>query len=301
MAKADTYTLTDGTSVIGDVISYNDDGVTFHTPDDKYTDRIPWTKFSQDSLKAFVKDPKLNIKKPKISELAGPFIEVPPVSHTEAPVTIHQVQRLDLPPKQSVIAALFSSSLGLILLLLIYAANLYAAFEIAVFRARPPAAVIGLAAVLPIIGPIIFLSLPTVMPPGATEEDMQMETGAPPEASAPHGQPGTTPEGQPAVAEGVQVAAPALPETQSFQRGQFTFNRRFFETKFSGFFSMTRHGADKDMLLIVKAGRAQHVVERISRIAANDVHLEVLAGGARQEITVPFADIQEIQLKHKNA
>ena len=28
---------------------------------------------------------------------------------------------------------------------------------------------------------------------------------------------------------------PAHPEPQVFQRGQFTFNRRFLETKFSGF------------------------------------------------------------------
>ena len=44
---------------------------------------------------------------------------------------------------------------------MIYGANIYAGFEIAVFRARPKALVMGVAAVLPIVGPIIFLSLPT--------------------------------------------------------------------------------------------------------------------------------------------
>jgi len=29
------------------------------------------------------------------------------------------------------------------------------------------------------------------------------------------------------------------------------------------------------------------------------VHFEVLRGDSRQEVTVPFAEIQEIQLKHK--
>src|SRR5258708_40265870 len=48
-------------------------------------------------------------------------------------------------------------------------------------------------------------------------------------------------------------AKPTLPATQTFSRGQFTFNRRFIETKFADFFGVVRHGADKDMVLIVKA------------------------------------------------
>jgi hypothetical protein len=49
----------------------------------------------------------------------------------------------------------------------------------------------------------------------------------------------------------------------------------------------------------VKTGSGQFIIERITRIAANDVHLDVVLGGVRQEIMVPFADIQEIQLKPK--
>ncbi len=64
---------------------------------------------------------------------------------------------------------------------------------------------------------------------------------------------------------------------------------------------MTRHGASKDMVLLVKTPKAQHVVERITRIAANDVHLDVVVGAAHQEVMVAFGDIQEIQLKHKDA
>ena len=309
-AKADTYQLTDGTTINGDIISFNDDGVTFHTADDKYTDRIPWTQFTQDSLKNLAKNPK-------IAPLAEPFVETPPPAPSQTHVTVHNVTRLQLPSKGSVLGGLATSSIGVILLLLVYAANIYAGFEVAVFRARPPAVVIATAALLPILGPIIFLSMPTVMPPGATQEDMQMATGAPPEAIAPanvpaDAPPGTSPgakpaEGEAAPATGLHLsatewkAATAIPETQTFQRGQFTFNRRFFETKFSNFFSMTRHGADKDMVLVVKTPKAQYLVERVSRIAANDVHLEVVAGAARQEVMVPFGEIQEIQLKHKDA
>jgi hypothetical protein len=48
---------------------------------------------------------------------------------------------------------------------------------------------------------------------------------------------------------GAPPAPPDQPQTEVFQRGQFTFNRRFFETKFSGFFGMMRREADKDMVL----------------------------------------------------
>jgi len=306
-AQAETYQMTDGTSVQGDVISFNDDGVVFRTADDKYTDRVIWTKFSQDALKLLAKNPKMR-------DYAEPFIETPPPARSQMEVQVHNVSRLELPPKQWVIGALFSSFIGIVLLLLVYAANIYAGYEIAIFRARPIGLVTGLAAVLPIVGPIIFLCMPTLVEGGATQEDMRVETGAPPGATAApaaatsQSAPAAEGEATPAATETTVHLAPAgwqaatsLPETQVFQRGQFTFNRRFFETKFSGFFGMARHGANKDMVLVIKTPRAQHIAERISRIAANEAHFEVVVGGARQEVMVPFGEIQEIQLKHKDA
>ncbi len=308
-AKAETYNLTDGTSLTGDIISFNDNGIIFRTADDKYTDRIVWTKFSQDALKMLAKNPK-------IRDYATPFIETLPPPRPQLEVEVHNVSRVELPPKQSVVGALFSSFMGIILLLLIYAANIYAGFEVAIFRSRPIGLVTGLAAIFPIVTPIIFLAIPAKLEAGATQADMQMETGAPAgAAAAPHAAPAyvapgaagvssaPAAEGQApsATTESVHVAAPALPETEVFKRGQFTFNRRFFETKFSGFFGMTRHGASKDMVLVIKTGRVQHIAERITRIAANEAHFEILVGAARQEVAVPFGEIQEIQLKHKDA
>jgi hypothetical protein len=43
------------------------------------------------------------------------------------------------------------------------------------------------------------------------------------------------------------------------------------------------------------------VGQRISRIAANDIHLTVQKGPVSEEVMVPFTEIQEIQLKHKDA
>ena len=70
---ANTYPLTDGTSVTGDVISYNDNGIVFRLNVDQYSQRVPWTKFTQEAL-------KLLANNPKVRPLAEPFIETPPPS-----------------------------------------------------------------------------------------------------------------------------------------------------------------------------------------------------------------------------
>ena len=67
------------------------------------------------------------------------------------------------------------------------------------------------------------------------------------------------------------------------------------------FFGVTRRDADKDMLLPIKCSRGQFAGERITRIAANDLHLQVHKGHASEEIMIPFVEIQEIQLKHKDS
>ena len=97
------------------------------------------------------------------------------------------------------------------------------------------------------------------------------------------------------------TAAATLPETQVFQRGQFTFNRRFIETKFSGFFGVIRRDAEKDLVLFLKTARGEFIAHRISRIAANDMHVDIQKGAATAEVSIPFGDIQEIQVKHKDA
>ena len=77
-------------------------------------------------------------------------------------------------------------------------------------------------------------------------------------------------------------ATPALPASTVYQRGQFTFNRRFFETKFPGFFGVVRRDADRDMVLVIKSARGEYVGQRISRIAANDFHLQVQRGACHR-------------------
>ena len=295
-AGADSYQLADGSSVSGDVVKYDDNGVLIRTPADTYTN-VTWTMFSQGALSQLAQNPKI---KPFVSPFVIP--PAPPRARTE--IKVHEVSRLAEPPQGPLLTSLFSSSVGLVVLFLIYGANLFAAMEIAVFRARPVGMVMGVAAVLPILGPIIFLSLPSPAEP--------VPEAAPAAEATAAGAPGAAPISPSSLVQppgGIHIATSSWqpsttaekPAAQVFQRGQFMFNRRFFETKFPNFFGVIRRETDKDMVLLVKTPRGLFEVNRITRIAPNELHFEVLQGAARQEVMVPFGEIQEIQLKHKDA
>jgi len=307
VGNADTFTLTTGETVIGEILptSGNDIGVQVKVGDGEYQ-RVPWVSFSQEDLKKFAQNPRLQA-------FVEPFIDVSQEDRlAKTEVTIKQPQRLERPARQSLFASLFSSTLGVMLMLMLYAANIYAGYEIALFRAQPPPLVCGAAAILPIIAPIVFLSLPTRLKASeeATAAPAQTQTTTPegsvtdgeginpmldPSAAHPAGLKLHT-EAQPAAAANAQ-----LPPTTTFPRGQFTFNRRFFETRFPGFFGLVRRDADKDMVLVFKCGRHQHIAQRISRIATADLHIEVHHGPSKEEVQVNYQDITEIQLKHKDA
>ncbi len=153
---AETFNLANGTTLTGELLlsSANDTGVQIKVGDGKY-EKLTWTAFSQEDLKRLSQNQKL-------APLIEPFIEITQADRIKkTEVTIKPVPRLERPAKQSLVGAMFSSGLGLFIILLLYAGNIYAGYEVAIFRARPPLVVCGVAAVAPLIGPIVFLSLPT--------------------------------------------------------------------------------------------------------------------------------------------
>ena len=301
-AGALTLEYADGTKVAGEIVRVDPKFLQVRTEDNKYLE-VDWSKLSQTTLvelKGIAQQKRDN----KLLENVQLYIEVSQdeiIKKTE--VVVKPVPRLDRPAKGSLLGAMFKSSVGLVCLLLVYAANVYAGYEIACVRAQSPAVVCGISAVAPIIGPVIFLCLPTKLP---SREDETEETAAPAVAEPGYavGSAAAGAEAAPGAAAGEQpsAAAPgALPQTQVFKRGQFTFNRRFIETKFSAFFGAVRRGENKDLVLLVKSMRGEYIATRISRIAANDMHLDVHKGGASQEVQIPFVEIQEIHIKHQDA
>lgn len=318
VVRADTFQLNDGTTVTGDILSGNENGLRLKVSEDSYP-VVPWTNFSQVDLKKFANDPSM--QRFKLADYVAPFIEVTEQERREKTDIgpLKDVPRLNHPAPGSFFGAMLSSSVGFFVLLLLYAAGIYAAYEVALFRRRSRALVCGLAAIpaLGFLSPIIFFSLPTTEIQAAEEENYQPEAAAP----QPPGftVPGTPPpanaqlaEGQPAAdapeTHGLKLAqsapaaaAAALPQPQIFQRGAFMFNRRFFETKFPGFFGVVRRDADKDMVLFIKAARGEYVAERISRISSNDIHAQVRKAHVTEEVMIPFTEIHEVQLKHKDS
>ncbi len=273
--------MADGASFAGDIVKFDDNGLLLRAGE-TYTN-LAWGKFSQESLKSLAANPKL---KPLVEVFIEPDASQRPA---RAEIQVNPVTRLERPAHPSIFGGLLTSPLGLFILLVLYAANLYAAFEVSVIRGRPALQVIGLSALLPIIGPAIFLALP--IPP---------EKPAAEEALDPAGTPPTTIKGPQEIQIGEaswKQEENKKPEAQVFARGKFTFNKRFVETKFAGFLGVPKGDALKNTMEL-KTSKGVFTVERIAQVEATEVIFETVQSG---QITVPLADIQEIKLVPKPA
>lgn len=285
-AAADTYSLADGGAVGGDIVKFDDNGVMIHTPEEVYTN-VPWGRFSQDALKQLSANPKLKA-------LVDPFILPTESQRPPKPeIKVNAVVRMDH-PAPSLFGGLFKSGLGIFILLLVYGANLFAAYEISIVKARVAAQVMGVAAILPIIGPVIFLIMP-----------MQVE--ALPEEVAPVDAPPAPGSAQKMAQQQIEIGDASWktqeggetrdkkPEAQVYARGKFTFNRRFIETRFAAFMGATDGDLAKKFSMEVRTMKDQFAVERIAQIGAAEIIFETPRG----QVTVPMTDIQEIKLNPK--
>jgi hypothetical protein len=275
---------------------YKQSVAVFWTPEeiDFSKDHADWAKLTDATLTELRDNPK-----------AGRFVE-PYLAEPEETVAIQQAKeiavkqptRVELPAVRKGLYSALTSPNGIILLAALFLANLYGAYEIARFKWRPVALVCGVSAVAPVIGPIIFLLLhraAEVEVPNATEEAVETTTLSVAQSSSPLAQGGGA-----ASALGIskgQAAAPAEGQPKVFKRGEFTFNRRFFETQFPSFFRVVASEADKDLVLDVAAGKKSVVASRISRIAANEIHFKT---ATNQEVTVMFSEIAEVKLRPKD-
>jgi hypothetical protein len=301
--RAETLHLVDGQTVTGEMVSMDEKGIVLKQADGNYGDRTPWGKLSQADLRELQQNPKA-------AAFVEPFIELTQedkLKRTE--IEVKEVPHLQRSTSRSLVGGLFTSGIGIFVLLVLYGGNIYAAYEISIFRARPPGLVCGVSAVAPVIGPIIFLSMP---PQLNLPQQKEVEEWKPPAeeyqeagvaaAIAAEQTPGA--EEPQATAQGhapTQPAASALPPTKTYQRGHSTFNRRFFETQMPAFFGVARSGVDKDMVLSIRSVRGTYIGQRISRISANELYFQVQKNNASEDIIIPFVEIQEVQLKHKDA
>lgn len=309
-ARAQEFKLTDGTTIYGNVSTYDENGVVFRLRSGGFSKRIPWGLFSQESLKSLAADPKAR-------EFAEPFIEIPPEARPRPkprPVVLKDVPRVELPAGRPTFFSSFGKPIGLLILGVLYLANLFAAYEIAQYRNRPGAVVCGLSALLPLVGPLIFLASPTLASPGVSEEEafaaLPPEPGPAPiaaasPAAATRGSLGKVGVPPPMSGTGLRLAEAApeqkagRPEPKIYKRGDYTFNRRFIETQFSGFFRLVPSEAEKDLVLVIRTPKQEYLAKRISRISATDMFIQPIQVGAK-EVNVVIGEIAEIQVRHKD-
>lgn len=292
---ADTYPLLQGAPAVGEPMLPTADnrGIIFKKPDGSISERVAWTNFTQAALKQLETSPRLK-------RFVEPLLE-PEIEETEAKekeiqeVKPREVARMERPDPKAGFGDLFSSPLFLVVALLLYAANIYAAYEISIFRNYPAALVCGVAAVIPVIGPAIFVCIPTklnvVEQPG---EEVPVEEYAHIHAEA------APVEEAPAPVQEVP-SGPVLPQTVVYQRGQFVFNRRFFETKLNGFLRVVPSEAEKDMVVFVRSARGEYVASHLTKITPTELVMQVRKGEATTDVPIPFPEIMEVQVRHKDA
>ena len=303
IASADEFKLANENILRGELASADEDGLVVKLDVGGFSKREPWINFSQETLKELAQNPK-------VASLVEPFIELEPeqikARERQKEIVVKPVSsRMERPSAKSGLVAAFITPLGLVILAVLMLASLYAAYEIALFRRQPVALVCGLSVLLPGLAPLIFLCLPTRVErshaEAEPEEAVAVETaGSPAKATSAFAGQGHLPQGGLSLATAQKQEGGGAP-LQMYTRGEFTFNRRFFETKFPGFFRIVPSEAEKDLVIVIKAVRGEYVGKRISRISSNEMHIQLQSGNASAEVMIPFAEIQSVQIRHKDA
>ena len=283
----------------GDLSAADKDGLVVRLESGDFSPRVDWAKLTDETLKELADNPKAK-------RFVEPFLDPPAetIAVKEAKeIPVRQPERLVLPDGKKGLVAALTTPNGLILLGALFFANLFGAYEVARFKWRPVALVCGVSALLPVVGPIIFLLLPKVAPvesENATQVAVQeTKVGVPTSGPAPAG----APSGGAAAALGLAKstgggggAQEGLPRI--FKRGETTFNRRFFETQFPSFFRVVVSEADKELVLDISAGKQSVVATRISRISMTEIHVKTATNA---EAGINFAEISEVKLRNKDS
>ncbi len=328
-----TFKTTDGQTFVGRTVNYKAEGTLFKLSEGPnaggFTERIPWKRFTQETLMFFNTDPE-----------AAPFVQLlvvvpdaemdtemasPNDREESAPITVSVFKNHERPDKRPGFIGSFFTGGGFLLLLLLYAGNVYAGYEISFFRRYPMPMVTGVAAVAPFIGPIVFLCMPTkrkqkvvIEEPEPDDEyvegyaEGEYAEGGYAEGSYAYDEHGNPIAADPAAGGYAGYHAPEpepepvqLPETKVFERGKFNLNRRFIESKFAGFFRAVPGENEKDMIMVVRASQGEFISNRVLKATNTEVTFSVPKGeegsGATVDKVIPLNDLLCITLKHKDA
>ena len=300
--RAEIYTLENGNTFEGTMATLDEDGFIVNLTIGEFSKRTELVYLSQETLRSLAEDPKY-------SNFVTPFIDLPEEDMKPPEIIVRQPERLTLPEKAPTFFSSFSTPMGILFIIACYFGNLLAAFEVAAYRGRPAALVCGLSVILPVVTPIIFLSLPAAegsyADQGEDDDEYEPITDEPtPATPPPAASAGST--GVPAMGQGklgikraaVSQGAGAGAEAQVYNRSDTEFNRNFFETTFSEFFRVVPTPAIKDMVLEFKGTKKEYIAKRVTRISTNELHVRLIDG--KTEKALSFGEIIQVKVRHKN-
>jgi hypothetical protein len=297
-ADAAAFKKLNGQVVIGEPAQANDRGILVRPTNSAPSEWIAWTNLTQETLRHIV------TTSPKYREQAAIYLdedEVEVAKKKRAEVKYKEGPQLARPDPKAGFGRLFTAPIMLAICGALYLANLYAAYEVSLFRNYHWGLVAGLSALVPVLPWGIFLCLPTRLK--HSEEELAAITAQEQAMQEWRSATYTLPsEGQAAAATEEAPSAPRGPHPPPvvYQRGQTMFNRRFFETKLSGFLRMVPSDAEKDMILLVSSSRGEHQGTRISRLTPNEIFLHTVKGDSSAEVIIPFNEIKSIAVRHKD-
>lgn len=286
--------MADGSVITGELVAPNEDGSVIRRTSGGLTGRLSWDLFAQETLVEMAADPRLK-------ELVEAFIDHPEPAESVVPEVVVRPPpgKLQRPDRRPGLFSALATPAGWFILLVLFGANLYAAYEIAVFRNYPAAAVMGTAVILPWLGPLLFLCMPTRVVDDVTGHADHLE--APQEVQM-TGKQELAAAGLAGSALSLSASKPAAASTAAqaavYRGSEVEFNRSFFERTFPLFFRLTRSDSDKDAVLAVKSSKGEVVAVRISRISANEIGLVTQKGN---EVQLRFGEISEVHVRPKAA
>ncbi|MBX3744065.1 MAG: hypothetical protein KF833_02040 [Verrucomicrobiae bacterium] len=293
-APAPDFKMADGSVITGELVAPNEDGTVIRRASGGLTGRLSWDLFAQETLLEMVADPRLR-------ELVEAFIDHPEPAQSVVPEVVVRPPpgKLHRPDRRPGFFSALATPAGWFILLVLFGANLYAAYEIAVFRNYPAAAVMGTSVILPWLGPLLFLCMPTRVlhdaptPMGQFEAPQEVETTGRQELAA------AGLAGSALSLSASKASSPSQGAQAAVYRGsEVEFNRSFFERTFPLFFRLTRSDSDKDAVLAVKSSKGEVVAIRISRISANEIGLVTQKGN---EVQLRFGEISEVHVRPKSS
>ena len=291
------FHLNNGDVLKGDAASFNDGRLVVRLQIGGFSPRSAWGKLTQETLKELQKNPQA-------AEFVEPYIEIPPeVKEKEKEkkkvIKVMEPPRVPLVTQKVGFFGAMANPLGWTILAVLYAANIYAGVQIARWRGKPIGLVAAVSAVAPIIGPAIFAAIPAsaVAPEErqAAEAPVATEGINPMQQALPSGMQGS---GLGLASHGAGKGGGNPVYSQVYTKANTTFDRRFFETKFTGFFRLVPSDQEKDLVIAIKTAKQEITAVRISRISATEIHLQTKSGS---EVGIGFGEIAEVAVRPKGA